>query len=575
MDEHEGYFMLNRPLLNPTPFDLGAIIVVYISKRTLIQNKTTSHIYNVKTQSVIEIRTTCVVMSDDSSVSSSQDLVLAHDEDMNEQEPETELGRVQNVQEIKNQLIAECNKRPYLDGTFFIPDLEKSSIDGTVVGICQICKKDHNKNHSIRGSLKALSNYISHIKTVHGNKKKDYDKYVTEKKNQKITEEKDNTKTMCKFSQAVFEANIINWILETLVPFNAVESPSFRKIFDDMHIKNRGMPLRHLSARTVARKIEDTFKHNMLSLKNMIKSAQYVCITADTWSSKSRRFIGMTVHWVSELEVPQCEIDEDDCIEAEDFESRPDNCPVETLAHHIRCASHILNLVATTDVMKIIAATESLQSNYTTLLDQSLKRPVATRWNSLYDSLMQIFGLQEKILSNMEALNPDKTLDRDDFRFMEEFLHCHRPIAQALDILQGDKVASYGFLLPTLISTKNRLIECQKLNFQYCDDLVNGLITALETRFKNMFEVVEEGRNAAIAAATHPQFKLEWLKSLPDHAKINVLEALKEAITSIVNNDNQRHQEQANDQVDNSFFLFTPHPDHTTNDETVLGTWDQ
>ncbi|CAD6224165.1 GSCOCG00011766001-RA-CDS [Cotesia congregata] len=181
----------------------------------------------------------------------------------------------------------------------------------------------------------------------------------------------------------------------------------------------------------------------MLSLKNMIKSAQYVCITADTWSSKSRRFIGMTVHWidqnsferrfyamacrrltgihsydriaktiesihrsfgidkhkitatvtdngsnyvkafnelgvsnellfleeVSELEVPQCEIDEDDCIEAEDFESRPDNCPVETLAHHIRCASHILNLVATTDVMKIIAATESLQSNYTSMLE--------------------------------------------------------------------------------------------------------------------------------------------------------------------------------------------------------------
>lgn len=49
-----------------------------------------------------------------------------------------------------------------------------------------------------------------------------------------------------------------------------------------MHIKNDGTPLRHLSARTVARKIEGTFKHNMLSLKSMIKSAQYVCTTADT-----------------------------------------------------------------------------------------------------------------------------------------------------------------------------------------------------------------------------------------------------------------------------------------------------
>lgn len=158
---------------------------------------------------------------------------------------------------------------------------------------------------------------------------------------------------------------------------------------------------------------------------------------------------------------------------------------------------------------------------------------------------------------------------------MEEFLYCHRPIAQALDILQGNKVASYGFLLPTLISIKIRLMKCQKLTFQYCKNLVSGLITALETLFKNIFKVVEEGRNAAIAAAIHLQFKLKWLKSLLDHTKINTMEALKEAITTVVNNDNQRYQEQANDQVDNIFFLFTPHPDHTTNGGTVLGTWDQ
>ncbi|CAL1672737.1 unnamed protein product [Lasius platythorax] len=49
----------------------------------------------------------------------------------------------------------EYNKRSYLDGTWFVPDLSKSSSTGKVYGICQMCKVELNK-HSVMWKFKLL-----------------------------------------------------------------------------------------------------------------------------------------------------------------------------------------------------------------------------------------------------------------------------------------------------------------------------------------------------------------------------------------------------------------------------------
>lgn len=48
-----------------------------------------------------------------------------------------------------------------------------------------------------------------------------------------------------------------------------------------------------------------------------------------------------------------------------------------------------------------------------------------------------------------------------------------KPIAQALDILQGDKHVSLGFLLPTISIINKSLNEMKDLS--YCRPLVNAL----------------------------------------------------------------------------------------------------
>ncbi|TGZ34751.1 Uncharacterized protein DBV15_12852, partial [Temnothorax longispinosus] len=113
-----------------------------------------------------------------------------------------------------------------------------------------------------------------------------------------------------------------------------------------------------------------------------------------------------------------------------------------------------------------------------------------------------------------------------------EYVKCTEPIAEALDTLQGEVNVSYGYLLPTIISTKNKLQKVINANLIYCTALVNLLITSLERRFSNLFKVIEEGKQAAVAAATHPKFKIRWLKCLSKTAQDNAMAAIKNGIAT-------------------------------------------
>ncbi|XP_011312715.1 uncharacterized protein [Fopius arisanus] len=166
------------------------------------------------------------------------------------------------------------------------------------------------------------------------------------------------------------------------------------------------------------------------------------------------------------------------------------------------------------------------------LLGKALKRPVVTRWNSFYDAYEQIVQLKDKVLYMVDKLNIKNSLVTSDFIFLKEYVKCTAPIAKALNRLQGDVTIGYGWLLPTLISTKNDLIDLEKEYLIYCKPVIKVLLSSLDKRFSNYFTVVDQGKVAAVATATHPKFKLKWLHCLDETAQANVMVAIKEAIAA-------------------------------------------
>lgn len=136
-----------------------------------------------------------------------------------------------------------------------------------------------------------------------------------------------------------------------------------------------------------------------------------------------------------------------DYIEAYGEQDRDERQSVETVSFegivsplllpHQRCASHTLHLVATTDILNGINSLENIKLLFNDIikkctnlwnlirspkkyeiivetLGEKLKRPIATRWNSLFDCFKQLTKLKDKLLilcCQLDIVDPLTTSD--------------------------------------------------------------------------------------------------------------------------------------------------------------------
>lgn len=461
-------------------------------------------------------------------------------------------------------------------------------------------------------------------------------------------------RTSSTLDQAKFDQLILNYVVNGMRPLSTVEDPDFRNLFIKMDF---GVSI--MSRRTLGRKLDDMYLDINSKVKETIKFQNYVCTTADIWSSKSRSFMGVTAHWIDEhLErqsaalacrrlkgshtydkiaetlfdinsefglscnqiistvtdngsnfikafkdfgIRNFDIDEETVNEISTFAEKMDadfgDEPIEflkinpsdftdevessaikvTLPNHIRCASHTLSLTATTDVNKFIKTSSISRLHETAIskcsilwrlssrqktaeiieevLHTKLSYPVPTRWNSLFDALCQILKQKEKLDDLFHHLDVKNSFKAIEIEYIEEYVLVLKPIAIAIDRLQGEKNCFFGQLLPTIFTIQTKLKDMKNFQLKHCDGLRLAIIDSLEKRWKSYINLDAEADRAIIAACSHPMFKMRWLPS----SLLN--EKAKEIQNTLVNLAlpliNQREESEENKTgTDDDWFIY-------------------
>ena len=226
------------------------------------------------------------------------------------------------------------------------------------------------------------------------------------------------------------------------------------------------------------------------------------------------------------------------------------------LPTHFRCASHTLNLVASKDteaamkdpmfkkifrlVLTKCTALWNKQKRSTVAADNIRARcklmfvvPNLTRWNSQFDAFQRMQRLLSESDDNLHALFRDLDLPKlqpSEVSFITEFVEVLRPLARALDILQGEQNTHLGFLLPTIAVLKE-LIQSQEGKTVYCNPLIRSIISGIDKRFGWCF--LDE--KFIVASISHPKFKFKWVKN--DLLKESYRVILKRELDYLIRND--------------------------------------
>lgn len=76
-----------------------------------------------------------------------------------------------------------------------------------------------------------------------------------------------------------------------MLPLSIVDQSAFKNLFSSFGITI-------FSRKTLYEKLKHNFEECKSNLTQMLSDVKHVCLTADIWSSKTRSFLGTTIHWL-------------------------------------------------------------------------------------------------------------------------------------------------------------------------------------------------------------------------------------------------------------------------------------
>lgn len=198
--------------------------------------------------------------------------------------------------------------------------------------------------------------------------------------------------------------------------------------------------------------------------------------------------------------------------------------------------------------------------------ERSFPHPSNTRWNYKTDSIGIAEENKLKINEAIEEINNEakksapngkkgkklEKLSSTEWKILRDYVTCMRPVSMGLDILQGDKRSSQGYILPVLYGIKTGIEENltkQMYVSEYGPQFHDILLECLESRFGQKMKITEENKDLILAAAIHPNFKLLWLTNESDRefAQTLLINTCIDLSMSVHQIENECYQTESND----------------------------
>ena len=156
-------------------------------------------------------------------------------------------------------------------------------------------------------------------------------------------------------------------------------------------------------------------------------------------------------------------------------------------------------------------------------LGVKLPYPTKVMWNSFYDALLAISKIflgedktkMCKLRTLLDSIPGLERFNTQDIEIIKEYVEVMSPVSQALDILQSEKYAYTGGLLPTIYGVQNKLRTMKNRTtntLKFMKPVATRLLEALKTRFDHLFDDYD----LLLGTAFNPGFKIYFIQLMKE-----------------------------------------------------------
>lgn len=94
---------------------------------------------------------------------------------------------------------------------------------------------------------------------------------------------------------------VFNYIIQEMRPLITCEKPAFRQLIIGLTGLTSADSVLLPDRNYISKKLNSSYTNYISMLTSLLNKQQYICTTADIWSTNNKSYVGMTCHFIEEI----------------------------------------------------------------------------------------------------------------------------------------------------------------------------------------------------------------------------------------------------------------------------------